>query len=95
MTTETMMQAIEELRAYRRDVDDPFADLGIEPTFFEVDGRFCLSAEDGKCFADYYMEFNLHARSSTPGVDPDLCEIANRYGCFWEWLNPGAAVLAC
>lgn len=91
MSTQTCLKA---LREYRRNDGNPYADLGREPTIIVgSDRRVLLSAEDGRCFADYYQEFGLHAASDTPGVDSDLCELARQHGCYWEWENPGCAVL--
>jgi len=62
---------------------------GKTPKLFERDGLLHMSAEDGEYFADYYG-----ITTNYPEVDPRLEAIAEKYGMYWEWENPGVVVLA-
>ena len=59
------------------------------PTVIEKDNHVLVSAEDGKCLADYYGEF----LGGYPWVHPDLVDFAEKNGMFWEWQNPGCISL--
>jgi len=58
-----------------------------DSVFVREDGTLVLSGEDGRGFADYYCEFGVD-------IHPELVEWAESMGCYWEWENPGCAVLA-
>jgi len=49
-----------------------------------------LSAEDGQYFADYYGEMD---GSGYPYIDPRLEAIADKFDAYWDWVNPGVAIL--
>jgi len=59
------------------------------PTVIERDGRVFVSAEDGKCLADYYGEFS----GDDAWIHPALESFADKHGMFWEWQNPGCISL--
>jgi len=59
------------------------------PTVIESDGDILVSAEDGKCLADYYGEF----LGGYPWVHPALEAFAEKHNMFWEWKNPGCISL--
>ena len=60
------------------------------PRVFVMDNLIHVSAEDGQYFADYYGEMS----GGYPTVVDSLEDLADKYGTYWEWLNPGAVVLA-
>jgi len=60
------------------------------PHLFDDDGLLNLSAEDGEYFADYNGDID---GSGFPYIDPRVEEIAERFGLYWDWVNPGAIVL--
>jgi hypothetical protein len=90
-TNANIKAATKALFAYSRDPSAPLASFGLKPTLVQGENGLVLSAEDGRCFADYYMEYGLYR--DTFGIDPDLVRIAEEHGCYWEWMNAGAAVL--
>lgn len=53
------------------------------------DGVVRVSAEEGDSAADYWGEF----RGNCPWINPKLEALAEKYDCFWEWMNPGAIAL--
>jgi len=63
--------------------------FGVNPSARIVDNRLFVSAEDGGFFADYFGEF----RGGYPWVHPKLESIANEFGGYWEWENPGCISL--
>lgn len=48
-----------------------------------------VSAEDGEYFADYSNEFG----DGYPTIDGRLEAIAEKYGLYWDWDDPGSIVL--
>lgn len=78
-------QIISDLESVRGGLDGDAA-----PDVFVMDNLIHVSAEDGQYFADYYGEMS----GGYPTVADSLEDLADKYGTYWEWLNPGAVVLA-
>jgi hypothetical protein len=72
---------------------DSKMDTGRKPEVWvspENENCLYLSAEDGEYFADYYGEMD---DSGHPYIDPRLEAIADKFDAYWDWVNPGVAVL--
>lgn len=65
-------------------------EIEISPTVFvQDDAVVCVSAEDGRGWADYYGEFT----GGFPTIDPHLEHFAKERGLNWQWQNPGVIAL--
>lgn len=75
-------------------IADPLTDEAHPaPAFIDHDtGELCISAEHESSwlFLDYYGEY----RGGYPYIAPELDAWAAKHGAFWDWLHPGAIVLA-
>ena len=84
--------AVKKLRFedYRR-VDGEYKEVQAPVDWFErEDGQFLISDErGGPIVIDYYDYLG-----DTGGIHPDLIKAVEKYGCYWEWENPGAICLA-
>lgn len=58
--------------------------------FAERGALAMVSAENGDGAADYYGEFQ---GNGYPYIDPALEAFADKYGVYWEWVNPGQIAL--
>ena len=60
--------------------------------FKTFDGEYGLSIERDTYVdaLDYYGEYT----GGYPWINPVLVKLAKDNGCYWEWVNPGAIVLA-
>ena len=56
---------------------------------FEQDGKLFVSAEHGDGAADYYGDF----RGGCAWINPKLEKLAEKWGLYWEWQNPGCIYL--
>jgi hypothetical protein len=65
-------------------------DVPRHPPIFERDDNVYISAESeySYLFADYYGEY----RGGYAWINPDLEKVAENFGGYWEWENPGCIV---
>ena len=61
----------------------------VKPTAFMQDGAIILSGEAGDGLCDYYGE----SSDGDSFIHPVLEDWAESVGAYWEWNNPGCAIL--
>ncbi|MFZ9894800.1 MAG: hypothetical protein ACO3EL_06210 [Burkholderiaceae bacterium] len=86
MNTTKIAKTFSSLRISSYDfINNELVKVLVSPTVYVRDNHVVISAEDGKCLADYYGECN----KGYPYIHPALEAAAAKFGGYLEWNNPG------
>lgn len=51
---------------------------------------FYIEADNEWACHDWYLDKHELGKSTTPGLDPEICSVLDHYGLFAEWADYGS-----